>query len=42
MEFDIKKLEWIRKPKQYSIGENKNSIITEPETDLWQKTYYGF
>ncbi len=42
MKFDIKKLEWIRKPKHYSINENKISIITEPETDLWQRTYYGF
>lgn len=42
MKFDIKKLEWIRKPKQYNISENKIIIITEPETDLWQRTYYGF
>lgn len=42
MKFDIKKLEWIRKPKQYDVTKNKITIITEPETDLWQRTYYGF
>lgn len=42
MKFDINKLEWIRKPRKYNISENKISIITEPETDLWQRTYYGF
>lgn len=42
MKFDIEKLEWIRKPKQYDISDNKIIIITEPKTDLWQRTYYGF
>lgn len=42
MKFDVKKLEWIRKPKQYSINEDKIIIVTEPKTDLWQRTYYGF
>lgn len=34
--------EWIRKPKQVVIGENRIEIITESGTDLWQRTYYGF
>ena len=42
MEFDINKLEWIRKPKKYNISENKITIVTDPKTDLWQRTYYGF
>lgn len=42
MQFDVKKLEWIRAPKQFEIGENRISIVTEPRTDLWQRTYYGF
>lgn len=42
MKFDVKKLEWTRKPKQYNINEDKIIIITEPKTDLWQRTYYGF
>lgn len=42
MKFNIKDLKWIREPKNYSITENKIEIITEPYTDLWQRTYYGF
>ena len=42
MKFDIKKLEWTRKPKQYNINQDKIIIVTEPKTDLWQRTYYGF
>lgn len=33
---------WIREPKQYSITKEKIEIITEPYTDLWQRTYYHF
>lgn len=39
---DIKKLFWIREPKTYEITEKCIKIITEPNTDLWQRTYYGF
>lgn len=42
MKFDIKKLEWTRKPKQYNINQDKIIIVTDPKTDLWQRTYYGF
>lgn len=42
MKFDVNKLEWIRKPKKYSITKDKITIVTEPKTDLWQRTYYGF
>ena len=42
MEFNINDLKWIREPKNYSITENKIEIITEPHTDLWQRTYYNF
>lgn len=42
MNFNIEKLEWTRKPKKYSIKEEKIEISTEPHTDLWQRTYYGF
>ena len=42
MKFDTQKLEWTRAPKGYTIGEKEISIVTEPGTDLWQRTYYGF
>ena len=40
--FDTTELVWTRNPKDYSITENKIEIITEPHTDLWQRTYYHF
>ncbi len=39
---DIKKFVWTRAPKQYEINETCIKIVTEPNTDLWQRTYYGF
>ncbi|WP_373219050.1 DUF1349 domain-containing protein [Ruminococcus sp. 5_1_39BFAA] len=39
---NFKDLKWTREPKEYSIEDNKIVIITEPGTDLWQRTYYGF
>lgn len=42
MKFNIKELKWIREPRSYFIDENKIEIITEPHTDLWQRTYYHF
>lgn len=42
MEFNISKLTWLNKPKKFDISEKKITIITEPKTDFWQKTYYGF
>lgn len=42
MDFDVNKLIWTRAPKSYSISNNKIEIITEPHTDLWQRTYYHF
>ena len=35
-------MKWIREPKQYEVTEDKVEIITEPHTDLWQRTYYHF
>jgi len=40
--FDVKKLEWTREPKGFTIEDNKIEIITKPHTDLWQRTYYLF
>ena len=42
MLFDVNHLKWIREPKEYLIDNNKIEIITEPHTDLWQRTYYHF
>ena len=39
---DIKQFQWTREPKSYKIDENKVEIVTAPNTDLWQRTYYHF
>ena len=39
---NIKDLKWIHEPESYKIGSDKIEIITEPHTDLWQRTYYHF
>lgn len=39
---DLKSMKWIRLPKQFSVSDEKVTIITEPFTDLWQRTYYHF
>lgn len=33
---------WTREPKNKTITEDTVEIITESNTDLWQRTYYGF
>ena len=35
-------MKWTRAPKQYAITEDKIEMVTEPRTDLWQRTYYHF
>ena len=42
MIFDVEKMFWIRQPKNYKVNKDSIEIITEPNTDLWQRTYYGF
>ena len=42
MDFLKQPFYWTRKAKNVKIEKNKVEILTEPQTDLWQKTYYGF
>ncbi|HIY02534.1 MAG TPA: DUF1349 domain-containing protein [Candidatus Blautia faecipullorum] len=42
MQWDVNHLEWTRKPKNCSVTDSKIEIVTEPHTDLWQRTYYHF
>lgn len=39
---NVERFTWIREPKEYTIEKDKVEIITEPHTDLWQRTYYHF
>lgn len=42
MDFNTDILGWTREPEQYRIGKDKIEIVTMPQTDLWQRTYYHF
>ena len=42
MKLNTWKMKWIREPGNYTITPDKVEIITEPHTDLWQRTYYHF
>ena len=42
MAFDTASLVWTRPPRKYDVCPDKIVIVTEPRTDLWQRTYYGF
>ena len=42
MKFDPQALEWTRAPKVFVISPERIEIVTEPRTDLWQRTYYHF
>ncbi len=42
MKMNIEEWKWTRKPRLFSLSDDKIEIITEPHTDLWQRTYYHF
>lgn len=42
MNIDFTVAEWLNKPKLSEIGKQSVKITTEPNTDFWQGTYYGF
>jgi len=42
MKVNTSSMQWTRPPKQYTITNGQIEMITEPCTDLWQRTYYHF
>lgn len=42
MKLDLSKFIWTREPDDYKTLDDRIEIITEPHTDLWQRTYYHF
>lgn len=42
MKLDTSMLYWTREPEKYTIETDRITITTQPHTDLWQRTYYGF
>jgi hypothetical protein len=41
-EFNLFEEKWFNKPQKYLIENGGVTITTEPNTDFWQRTYYGF
>lgn len=39
---DLKKFQWTRQPKSCRITDDRIEAVTNPHTDLWQRTYYHF
>ncbi|MBO5090623.1 MAG: DUF1349 domain-containing protein [Clostridia bacterium] len=39
---NLNSFKWTRAPKAYTVNNDTVEIITEPFTDLWQRTYYHF
>ena len=42
MRVNAKEMEWLRAPEKLTVTEDRVEMITEPHTDLWQRTYYHF
>ena len=42
MKFEKKNLFWIREADRNDVTDDRITIYTQPKTDLWQRTYYGF
>jgi len=39
---ELEHFQWIRQPQTYKIEDGRIEIVTQPHTDLWQRTYYHF
>ena len=42
MNLDLQSGSWINKPSQCHVSKSSVILQTDPKTDLWQKSYYGF
>jgi regulation of enolase protein 1 (concanavalin A-like superfamily) len=42
MNLDTANARWFRPPGKAEVEQNSVTLITEPQTDFWQGTYYGF
>jgi len=42
VQWSVNNLQWIREPAVYTLDKDRITITTQPGTDLWQRTYYGF
>jgi regulation of enolase protein 1 (concanavalin A-like superfamily) len=42
MKVNLNDFKWINQPANFELTSGSLSIQTQPETDFWQRTYYGF
>ena len=42
MDIDFSTAHWLHQPKNFEISNQAVKITTEPGTDFWQRSYYGF
>ncbi|MEM1366617.1 MAG: DUF1349 domain-containing protein [Cyanobacteria bacterium P01_H01_bin.15] len=42
MNLELRSGKWLNKPSSSQVTDNLVEITTEPNTDFWQRTYYGF
>ncbi|NLS11526.1 DUF1349 domain-containing protein [Vibrio sp. SM6] len=42
MVLDFTQAVWLNEPKHHNVSADAVSITTEPVTDFWQRSYYGF
>ncbi|MEL7587057.1 MAG: DUF1349 domain-containing protein [Prolixibacteraceae bacterium] len=33
---------WTNQPRMFSLESDRLTVVTDPETDFWQRTWYGF
>jgi len=39
---DFTKGKWVFEPQKYEVNTESVTVTTEPKTDFWQRSYYGF
>ncbi|MFA5327896.1 MAG: DUF1349 domain-containing protein [Prolixibacteraceae bacterium] len=39
---NLNEFNWLNQPTEFSLDDDRLTIVTDPQTDLWQRTYYGF
>ena len=42
MHLNFSKARWLNKPEVFEVCDHVIKILTEPGTDFWQRSYYGF
>lgn len=42
MQMDFSAYKWLNQPTRHKVSSQSVKITTEPNTDLWQRSYYGF